>query len=249
MILLKELHENLRVCPHCQFHFYIGARERILSVVEHGSFKELDADMTSVDVLNFAGLATCKSKLADYRKTTGLRDAIITGVGTLGKHRVGLGVLDFSFLGGSMGVVVGERLTRLIEKCTEKSLPVIIISASGGARVEEGMFSLMQMAKTSAALGRHNQANLPYISVLTNPTMAGVLASFASLGGLILAEPGAMIGFAGACVIKDMIRADLPPGFQTSEFLLEHGLIDAIVSRKELKKRLTQYLEFMAVSR
>jgi acetyl-CoA carboxylase carboxyl transferase subunit beta len=245
MVFDKELDENLKVCPKCEYHFRIGARERIHSLVETCSFEELDADMLSVDVLNFTGVATYESKLADYQKSTGQKDAVVTGIGKIGEHRVGLGVMDFNFLGGSMGSVVGEKLTRLIEKSTEKNLPVIIISTSGGARMYEGMFSLMQMAKTCGALAYHGRAKLPFISVLTDPTMAGVMASFASVGDLIIAEPGAMIGFAGARVIKDTTQAELPPGFQTAEFLLDHGLVDAIVSRKEMKKQLIQYLDFM----
>jgi acetyl-CoA carboxylase carboxyl transferase subunit beta len=172
---------------------------------------------------------------------------VVTGLCKIGEHRAALGVMDFSFLGGSMGAVVGEKLTRLIERATEKELPVIIISSSGGARMYEGMLSLMQMAKTSAALAYHAQKRLPYLSVLTHPTTAGVMASYASLGDLILAEPGAMIGFAGPRVIKDTTQSELPPGFQTAEFLLDHGLIDAIISRKEMKERLIEYLDFLTV--
>jgi acetyl-CoA carboxylase carboxyl transferase subunit beta len=245
MVFDKELDENLKVCPNCQFHFPIGARERIHSLVETCSFEEMDAEMSSVDVLNFTGVATYASKLADYQKSTGQKDAVVTGIGKIGDYRVGLGVMDFTFLGGSMGSVVGEKLTRLIEKATEKALPVIIISASGGARMYEGMFSLMQMAKTCAALAYHGKARLPYISVLTDPTTAGVMASYASVGDLIIAEPGAMIGFAGPRVIKDTTQAELPPGFQTAEFLLDHGLVDAIIPRKEMKKQLIDYLDFM----
>ena len=190
MVFDKELDENLKVCTHCHHHFPIGARERIHSLVETCTFEEMDADMTSVDVLNFTGEASYVSKLEDYQKSTGLKDAVITGIGKIGEHRAALGVMDFSFLGGSMGSVVGEKLTRLIEKATEKTLPLIIISTSGGARMYEGMFSLMQMAKTCAALAYHAKARLPYISVLTHPTTAGVMASFASVGDLILAEPG-----------------------------------------------------------
>jgi acetyl-CoA carboxylase carboxyl transferase subunit beta len=245
MVFDKELDENLKVCPHCQHHFPIGARERIHSLVETCSFEEMDADMVSVDVLEFQGVAPYKEKLAGYQKTTGLKDAVITGIGKLGEHRVALGVMDFAFLGGSMGSVVGEKLTRLIEKGTEKHLPVVIISASGGARMYEGMFSLMQMAKTCAALAYHAKAKLPYISVLTYPTTAGVMASYASVGDLIIAEPGAMIGFAGPRVIKDTTQAELPPGFQTAEFLLDHGLIDKIIPRKEMKAQLAYYLDFL----
>ncbi len=249
MIFDKELDENLKVCPRCGFHFKISARERIHSLVETCSFEELDAEMTSVDVLGFTGVATYSSKLADNQKKTGQKDAVVTGIGTIGEHRAALGVMEFSFLGGSMGSVVGEKLTRLIEKGTEKALPVIIISTSGGARMYEGMFSLMQMAKTCGALAYHAREKLPYISVLTDPTYAGVMASYASVGDLIIAEPGAKIGFAGARVIKDTTQAELPPGFQTAEFLLDHGLIDAIVSRKEMKKQLIEYLDFTTAGR
>jgi acetyl-CoA carboxylase carboxyl transferase subunit beta len=249
MVFDKELDENLKVCPRCQFHFPIVARERIHSLVETCTFEEMNADITSVDILKFTGVASYTNKLADYQKSTGLKDAVITGLCKIGEHRAALGVMDFTFLGGSMGSVVGEKLTRLIEKATEKGLPVVIISTSGGARMYEGMFSLMQMAKTCGALAYHAQAKLPYISVLTHPTTAGVMASYASVGDLIIAEPGAMIGFAGPRVIKDTTQAELPPGFQTAEFLLDHGLIDAIVSRKDMKQQLTEYLSFMTESR
>jgi acetyl-CoA carboxylase carboxyl transferase subunit beta len=249
MVFDKELDENLKVCPRCQYHFPIVARERIHSLVETCTFEEMNADITSVDILKFTGVASYKNKLAEYQKSTGLKDAVITGLCKIGEHRAALGVMDFTFLGGSMGSVVGEKLTRLIEKATEKSLPVIIISTSGGARMYEGMFSLMQMAKTCGALAYHAQAKLPYISVLTHPTTAGVMASYASVGDLIIAEPGAMIGFAGPRVIKDTTQAELPPGFQTAEFLLDHGLIDAIVSRKDMKQQLSEYLSFMTEAR
>ena len=247
MLFDKELDENLKVCDKCQHHFPIGARERIHSLVETCTFEEMDAQMISVDKLGFTGAASYKDKLAANLKKTNLTDAVITGIGKIGEHRVALGVMDFSFLGGSMGSVVGEKLARLIERGTEKALPVIIISTSGGARMYEGMFSLMQMAKTSAALAYHARARLPYISLLTHPTTAGVMASYASLGDLILAEPGAMIGFAGPRVIKDTTQAELPPGFQTAEFLRDRGLIDAIVSREEMKARLIGYLDYLMV--
>jgi acetyl-CoA carboxylase carboxyl transferase subunit beta len=245
LIYDKDLDLNLKVCLQCQHHFPIGARERIHALVETCTFVEMDADMESVDVLQFTGVSAYAEKLAAYQKSTNLKDAVITGIGKIGHSKVALGVMDFSFLGGSMGAVVGERITRLIEAGTDKGLPVIIISTSGGARMYEGMFSLMQMAKTSAALAYHATAKLPYISVLTHPTTAGVMASYATLGDLIIAEPGAMIGFAGPRVIKDTTQAELPPGFQTAEFLLDHGLIDAIVPRKELKDRLIYYLGFL----
>ncbi|MBI4663196.1 MAG: acetyl-CoA carboxylase carboxyltransferase subunit beta [Verrucomicrobia bacterium] len=249
MIYDKELDENLKVCLHCGHHFAISARERVHSLVETCSFQEMDADLTSVDVLEFTGVASYTAKLEEYQKSTGLKDAAITGIGKIDSHRVALGAMDFSFLGGSMGSVVGEKLTRLIETATSKGLPIIIISTSGGARMYEGMFSLMQMAKTCGALAYHARQKLPYISVLTNPTTAGVMASFASVGDLIIAEPGAMIGFAGPRVIKDTTQSELPPGFQTAEFLLEHGLIDAIVARKEMKERLCAYLDFLTEGR
>jgi acetyl-CoA carboxylase carboxyl transferase subunit beta len=239
----KELDANLKVCPKCQHHFPIGARERIHSLVETCTFEELDAEMTSMDVLKFASY---KNKLERDRKASTLMDAVVTGICKIGAHRVALGVMDFSFMGGSMGSVVGEKLTRLIERGTEGNWPVILISTSGGARMQEGMFSLMQMVKTSAALAYHARSRLPYISLLTNNSYGGVMASYAALGDLILAEPKAMIGFAGPRVIKDTTHAELPPGFQTAEFLLDHGLIDAIVPRKEVKERLVKYLDFLA---
>jgi len=245
MVFDKELDENLKVCPKCNHHFPISSRERIHSMVETCTFEEMDAQMASVDVLQFKGVATYASKLEAYKKNTFLKDAVVTGLCQIGAHRAALGVMDFGFLGGSMGSVVGEKLTRLIERATEKELPVIIISTSGGARMYEGMFSLMQMAKTCGALAYHAKRQLPYISVLTHPTTAGVMASYASVGDLILAEPAAMIGFAGPRVIKDTTQAELPPGFQTAEFLLDHGLIDAIVSRLEMKPQLIAYLDFM----
>jgi acetyl-CoA carboxylase carboxyl transferase subunit beta len=242
----KDLDENLKVCQHCGFHFTLGARERIHSLVETCSFEEMDAEMTSLDPLQFPGYI---KKLADHQEASGAKDAVVTGIGRLNKHRVALGVMNFGFLGGSMGSVVGEKLTRLIEAGTEKGLPVIIVSTSGGARMYEGMFSLMQMAKTCGALAYHAKAKLPYISILTDPTYAGVMASYASVGDLIIAEPGAMIGFAGPRVIEATTQSDLPPGFQTAEFLMDHGLIDAIIPRKELKDRLSYYLDFMMASR
>src|SRR5216110_595402 len=245
MFFDKELDENLKVCAKCGHHFPIGARERINALVETCSFEEMVAEMSSVDVLRFTGVAAYADKLQEYQKKTKLKDAVVTGIGKIDGHRVALGVMDFDFLAGSMGSVVGEKLTRLIEAGTEKALPVILISSSGGARMYEGMFSLMQMAKTCGALAYHAKSKLPYISVLTDPTTAGVMASFASVGDLILAEPGAMIGFAGPRVIKDTTQAELPPGFQTAEFLLERGLIDTIVPRKEMKEGLADYLEYL----
>ena len=250
LIYDRELDDNLKVCPKCQNHFVIGARERIHSLVETCTFEEIDATMESVDILKFTGVASYESKLAAYKKKSSLlKDAVVTGIGTIGTHRVALGVMDFAFLGGSMGSVVGEKLTRLIEAGTDRGLPVIIFSTSGGARMYEGMFSLMQMAKTCGALGYHAKQRLPYISVLINPCYAGVMASYASVGDLILAEPDAMIGFAGPRVIRDTTQADLPEGFQTAEFLQQHGLIDAIVHRKDMRARLIYYLDFFGAAR
>ena len=246
LVFDKELDENLQVCPKCQQHLPIASRERIHSLVETCTFQEMDAEMVSVDILKFTSY---KSKLERDRKATMLKDAVVTGIGKIGAHTVALGVMDFRFMGGSMGAVVGEKLTRLIERGTEGGWPVVVISTSGGARMQEGAFSLMQMAKTSAALAYHAKQRLPYLSVLTNNSYGGVMASYAALGDLNLAEPGAMIGFAGPRVIKDTTHADLPPGFQTAEFLLDHGLIDAIVPRKEMKEQLVKYFDYFAAGK
>jgi acetyl-CoA carboxylase carboxyl transferase subunit beta len=224
----------------------LGATERIKSLVDEGSFKERDADLLSVDSLKFRGVATYQERLETYRKKTGLKDAVITGDAKIGGHPVGLAVMDFNFIAATMGSVVGEKITRTIERATKNKWPVIIISASGGARMYEGMLSLMQMAKTSGALARHAEAKLPYISILTNPTTAGVMASYASLGDLIIAEPKCMIGFAGPRVIRETTHQELPKGFQTAEFLQDHGLVDMIVSRHRMQAVLSQLLDFLA---
>jgi len=249
MIYDKELDANLKVCLKCQHHFPIGARERINALVETCSFEENDALMESVDVLQFTSKTSYAAKLEQYTSETNLKDAVCTGIGRIGKYRVALGVMDFGFMAGTMGSVVGEKLTRLIESATDKGLPVIIISTSGGARMQEGVFSLLQMAKTCGALAYHARNKLPYISVLTNPTLGGVMASFAGVGDLILAEPGATIGFAGRRVIESTTQSDLPPDFQTAEFLLEHGLIDSIVPRNDMKTRLCGYLDYLMEGR
>ncbi len=246
MIFSKELEKNLKVCAKCNYHFSMTARERIASLVDEGSFQETDADMVSVDVLNFTGVAAYTERLKTYQRQTGLNDAVLTGLAKINGHDVSLAVMDFAFLGASMGSVVGEKVTRAIEKATELRIPVIIVSASGGARMYEGILSLMQMAKTSAALARHAQAGLPYISVLTHPTTAGVMASYASLGDVIIAEPKALVGFAGPRVIKETTQQELPEGFQTSEFLLERGLIDLIVHRKQLRETLDKLLSYFS---
>jgi acetyl-CoA carboxylase carboxyl transferase subunit beta len=205
----------------------------------------MDASLHSVDSLRFQGMATYKDRLKKYQESTGLVDAVLSGYGMLEGIRVAIAVMDFAFLAATMGSVVGERITRVIEYATAERIPIIIISASGGARMYEGMLSLMQMAKTSGALARHGEARLPYISVLTNPTTAGVMASYASLGDVIIAEPKSMIGFAGPRVIKETTHQDLPKGFQTAEFLEEHGLIDQIVHRKNLRPRIAEFLRFL----
>jgi len=243
MIHHLAIEENMKVCPKCDHHFSMGAMERISTLVDEGSFEEADANMTAVDPLGFKGVATYEDRLKTYRKKTGLIDAVITGSGEMGGHSVGLAVMDFSFLAATMGSVVGEKITRIIETSTKQKKPVIIVCASGGARMYEGMLSLMQMAKTSGALARHSEAGLPYIAVLTNPTTAGVMASFATLGDIALAEPKAMIGFAGPRVIKETTHQELPAGFQTTEFLLEHGLIDEIVPRSRMRETIISIIE------
>ena len=241
-----EIIENQRVCPHCDYHFPQTAKERIENLLDSGSFVEMDASLRSVDTLSFQGMATYKDRLKKYQEATGLIDAVLSGYGTLEGIRAAIAIMDFTFLAATMGSVVGERITRVIEFATREGIPVIIVSASGGARMYEGMLSLMQMAKTSGALARHADARLPYISVLTNPTTAGVMASYASLGDIIIAEPKSMIGFAGPRVIKETTHQDLPNGFQTAEFLEEHGLVDQIVHRKNLRSRIAEFLRFFS---
>jgi acetyl-CoA carboxylase carboxyl transferase subunit beta len=241
------LAENLRVCPKCDHHFTMGCRDRVGLLLDEGTFAETDANMVSVDPLKFTGVAAYEERLKTYQERTGLKDAVLTGTGTIGGAPVALAVMDFSFLGASMGSVVGEKITRSIELATKKKMPSIVVCASGGARMYEGILSLMQMAKTSGALARHAKARLPYLAVLTNPTMAGVSASFASLGDVIVAEPKSMIGFAGPRVIKETTHQDLPDGFQTAEFLEKRGLVDHIVHRARMKELLGQLLTYLAV--
>ena len=243
----KNLEENLFVCPKCDYHFSLMASARIELIVDRDNFNVYDPDMASVDPLEFKGPKTYKNKLSADQLSTGLKDAVITGDGLINSKKTVLAVTDSRFIMGSMGSVVGEKITRAIEQATRNKLPLVIISGSGGgARMYEGMYSLMQMAKTSAALKYHHLAGLPFISVLTNPTMGGVMASFAGLGDIIIAEPKALIGFAGPRVIEQTIRQKLPPGFQRSEFLLEHGLIDMIVPRKSLKDTLSKMLDYLS---
>jgi acetyl-CoA carboxylase carboxyl transferase subunit beta len=243
-----ELAQNQRVCPRCDYHFSQSAKERIENLLDPESFVERDADLRSVDTLQFQGMATYKDRLKKYQDSTGLTDAVLSGHGMIEGYKVAVAVMDFSFLAATMGSVVGERITRTIEYGTANRCAVIIVSASGGARMYEGMLSLMQMAKTSGALARHACERLPYISVLTNPTTAGVMASFASLGDVILAEPKSMIGFAGPRVIKETTHQDLPEGFQTAEFLEEHGLIDQIVHRKKMRAQISQFLSYFSAT-
>jgi len=243
IVFNKDLEANLMVVPKSGYHFPIGSRERIRSMVDEGSFEEFDAGVKSTDPLKFVDSAPYPERIKKYEKASGLPEAVICGMGKIDGMDVSLAVMDFRFCGGAMGAAVGEKITRAIERAVKKKAPCIIVSASAGARMQEGIFSLMQMAKTSAALGRLAEAKLPFISILTDPTTGGVSASFATLGDIILAEPGAMIGFAGPRVIKETTKQTLPPGFQTAEFLLKHGLVDQIVSRLEMRDRLISLLQ------
>lgn len=246
MIYKKTLDENFKVCPKCNYHFVLGAYERIDMFLDEGSFEEFDKGMKPRDILKFKGPKSYAEKIAKDTLITGMEEAIITGKGRVNNRQIALAVTDSRFIMGSMGYVVGEKVTRVTEYATENELPLVIVSGSGGgARMYEGMISLMQMAKTSAALAKHNEAGFLYISVLTNPTMAGVLASFASLGDVNIAEPKALIGFTGPRVIEQTIHQKLPEGFQTSEFLLEHGLIDMVVNRKSLSDTVVQLVDYM----
>ncbi len=244
-IYKKEVEQRLNVCPKCEHHFYVSAMDRIAQVLDEGTFEPMDEHLRPTDPLEFADRRRYADRLVGEQKRTGLTDAVVTGVGMIRARRVAFAVTDSAFIMGSMGSVVGERLTRLIEWATEQNLALIIISGSGGgARMHEGILSLMQMAKVSAALARYDEAGGLFISVLTNPTMGGVAASFASLGDLVFAEPKALIGFAGPRTIKATIGIELPEGFQTSEFLLEHGFIDRIVPRKNLKSEIARAIDY-----
>ena len=250
LLYKKTLKDNNAVCPKCDYHFRLSAYDRIDCTVDAGSFQEKYKDMTSRDPLKFKGPTDYPSKIKKDQKATGLKEAAVVGEGTIGSRRVAIGATDSRFIMGSMGSVVGEKITRIIEFGDAERIPVIIISGSGGgARMYEGLLSLMQMAKTSAALERLHKNGGLFISVLTNPTMAGVMASFASLGDIIIAEPKALIGFTGPRVIQQTIKQELPEGFQSSEFLLEHGLIDMIVHRNELNETLGKLSDYLGVSR
>ncbi|MBI5971380.1 MAG: acetyl-CoA carboxylase carboxyltransferase subunit beta [Deltaproteobacteria bacterium] len=248
IIFKKEVENNLDVCPKCGFHFRIRAASRLAIILDEGTFKEFDADVEPVDFLEFKDLKRYKDRLKASQKETGLKDAIITGEGLINGIRACIGAFEFSFMGGSMGSVVGEKITRMIETARENVCGAVIFSASGGARMQESIISLMQMAKTSAALARLRSAGLPYVSVLTDPTMGGVTASIAMLGDVIMAEPKALIGFAGPRVISETIRQKLPDGFQRAEYLLEHGMLDMIVERKQMKDTISKLLSMLGPS-
>lgn len=245
ILYAKELEKTLQVCPKCSHHFPLDRQQRLDMLSDKGTFVEWDANLTSNDPLGFVAKDSYVSKLEINQKKTGCNDAVTSGAAELKGHPIGISVMDFKFLGASMGSVVGEKITRQIERCTKEKRACIVVCASGGARMYEGLFSLMQMAKTSGALARHADAGLPFIPVLTHPTMAGVMASFATLGDIIVAEPGALIGFAGARVIKETTQQDLPEGFQRAEFLEKHGLIDMVIPRSELNARLGLVLDYM----
>lgn len=241
----KDLESNLQVCPKCDFHFRVSARKRLALLLDEGSFVEYDADMVSVDFLQFKDSKSYQDRINATLAKGGSKDAVITGSGRIEGTPVQIAVFDFSFMGGSMGSVVGEKITRAIERGIEGNTPVIVVSASGGARMQESILSLMQMAKTSAALAKLREKGLPFISVLTDPTTGGVTASFAMLGDINVAEPQALIGFAGPRVIEQTIRQKLPEGFQRAEYLLDHGMVDMIVHRKEMKQTLSRVLKMM----
>jgi len=245
IIWKKDLEENMNVCPKCGKHFRIDARTRLANLFDNGEYEIFSDNLTSTDPLKFVDLKPYSERLKRAQEETGLTDAVINGRGTLNGRPIVISAMEYSFIGGSMGSVVGEVITRAVEEALASQRPLIIISASGGARMMEGVLSLMQLAKISAALAKLDEARVPYVSVLTDPTTGGVTASFAMLGDLNIAEPGALIGFAGPRVIEQTIRQKLPPGFQRSEFLLEHGMLDAVVHRKEMKSYISRALDFM----
>ena len=246
IMLAEELTKALNVCPNCGHHMALPARARLQALCDPDSFEEFDQNLESTDPLGFSDSKKYKDRIKSTMKALGEKDAFIAGVGTLEGRRVSMGIFNFEYMGGSMGSVVGEKVTRVFERAIELKCPAIVFSASGGARMQEGILSLMQMAKTCAALNRFREIRQPYISVLLHPTTGGVAASFSFLGDVIIAEPRALIGFAGARVIEQTIRQKLPEGFQRSEFLLEHGMIDAIVQRKDMRGKLIQLLGLMA---
>ena len=248
LIHANELQQNRNCCPKCDYHYRLSADERLKSLADPHTFKELYNNLESIDALNFVDSEPYTNRLASAKEKSGRDEAIIVGTCSIGGHPAALGILDFNFMAGSMGSVVGERLTLIIEHALAHRLPLVIVSTSGGARMQESILSLMQMAKTSAALAKLHEAKIPYISILTNPTTGGVTASFASLGDVIIAEPNALICFAGPRVIEQTIGQQLPPGAQQSEFLLKHGMIDCIVTRHELKQKISDLIDFLTAN-
>jgi len=246
IIYRKELEKHLWVCSKCDHHFRIRSKDYINLILDNGELEEYDSSLQSKDPLEFKDSKRYPDRTHSSQKKTALKDAVVAGIGEISGRQVSLAVMDFGFIGGSMGSVVGEKVARAIERSLEKRIPLVIISCSGGARMQEGILSLMQMAKTSALLAKLFDQDIPYLSVLTNPTTAGVMASYASLGDVIIAEPKALLGFAGPRVIQQTIKQDLPPGFQSSEFFLEHGFLDLISHRKDLKKNISLILEYLS---
>ncbi len=246
IVYRKEIDKNLKVCPKCNYHFRISAKERIKLLADDGSFMEFDADIVPVDPLNFEDTMSYPERIKENQKKSGLQEAVISGEALINGHHVVFAIMDFSFMGGSMGSVVGEKIMRSAEMVLEKKIPLISVASSGGARMQEGIFSLMQMAKVSAVIGRVKDNGIPYISVLADPTFGGVAASFAMLGDIIIAEPRSLIGFAGPRVIEQTMKQQLPDNFQRAEFLLEHGLIDMVVNREDLKETLTKIIGFLS---
>ncbi len=244
-IYRKEVINNANVCPKCNYHFRISAKERLEQLLDDGRYEEFDAEIAPTDALGFVDTKPYAQRLAEYQERSGLKDAFLSVVGTLGGYPVVVGVMEYGFMGGSMGSVVGEKVVRCAERALAERRPLIIIACSGGARMQEGVLSLMQMAKISAALARLDEGRIPFISILTDPTTGGVTASFAMLGDLNIAEPRALIGFAGPRVIEQTIRQQLPEGFQRSEFLVDHGMLDFVVERAQMRERLIQCLDFM----
>ena len=245
IVYKKEVLLNANVCPKCNYHFRISSRERLERLLDDGHYEEFDSNIEPIDALGFVDTKPYKKRLSDYQKKTGLREALISCTGTVGGYPVIVAVMEYGFMGGSMGSVVGEKVTRCVERALEENSSLIIVSCSGGARMQEGALSLMQMAKISAALARLDKAGIPFISILTDPTTGGVTASYAMLGDLNIAEPRALIGFAGPRVIKQTIRQKLPVGFQRTEFLLEHGMLDFIAERSQMREMLIRALQFM----
>jgi len=243
----KAFEKDFKTCPKCKFHYLMSAQERVDLLLDKGSFEEMDSGMLPQDPLDFADSRTYTFRQEQARKKSQMDEAILTGMGAIAGHRVGFGAMDFNYIGGSMGSVVGEKVTRLVERSLDERCVLVIVTASGGARMMESTYSLMQMAKTAGALARFHEAGLLYIAILANPTTGGVTASFASLGDIIIAEPGALIGFAGPRVIEQTIRQELPEGFQRSEFLLAHGMIDIVLPRKELPAKLRELVTFFSV--